>query len=280
MSGDSKKLIAFSYLGSKFTLVDKLEPFFPPHLHFVDVFMGSMIVTLNKKPSKIETVNDINGNIVNFFKVLRDNPYELYTLLYLTPVSREEFNNSWDMENISDLERARRFYIRTKQSFCSMGSQKKSKGWHMTKTKSNASLAETVSKWSNSLHKLFPIVDRITSIQIENRHFRELIPFLDFEEAFFYQDPPYHKEARASFNDYEFEMTDEEHEELAEINHQCKGKIMISGYDCPKMRMLYKDWYFHKFKIKHNNMRNKAVQECIWMNYDPNTVKTQYSIFD
>ena len=79
MSGNSNKLIAINYFGGKFTLADKLQMFFPTHTHFIDVFMGSMAVTLNKYPSKIETVNDINGEIINFFKVLRDNPYELYT---------------------------------------------------------------------------------------------------------------------------------------------------------------------------------------------------------
>ncbi len=280
MSGDSKKMIAFSYLGSKFSIVDKIEPLFPEHIHFIDVFMGSMAVTLNKKRSQIETVNDINGDVVNFFRVLRERPYELYTQLFLTPISREEFNNSWEMENITEMERARRFYVRIRQSFYSMGAQKQSKGWHLVKTQSRSNMAETISKWRNSIDKLFPVIDRLTSVQIENRHFRDLIPVLDFKDAFFYEDPPYPLEVRKSSNDYKFEFTDQDHEELAEINHSCKGKVMISSYDGPMMQSLYKDWYFIKLPVKLNNIRKSPVQECVWMNYDPNQINGRLSIFD
>lgn len=272
MSGNSKKLIAFNYFGGKFTLADKLQQYFPEHAHFVDVFMGSMVVTLNKKYSSIETVNDINADIVNFFNVLRNQPEELISLLTLTPIARDEFNASWHMDNCSDIERARRFYVRIRQSFCGMGAQRKNKGWHMVKTKSRANLGETISKWHNGIEKLWPVIDRLTHVQIENKDFRDLIRTLDFPGAFFYCDPPYPRDVRNSFNDYRYEFQVKDHEDLSAMLHSIQGKAMISGYDGPTMERLYGTWHKVKFPVKFNNIRSTQVQECIWMNYDPSVI--------
>ena len=268
MSGNTNKLIAFNYFGGKFTLADKLQSFFPEHIHFIDVFCGSMVVTLNKKYSQIDTANDINGDVVNFFKMLRENPDDLISQLILTPIAREEFNYSWNTDNISDIERARRFYVRMRQSFCGMGAQRKNKGWHMVKTKSNATIGETVSRWHNGINKLWPVIQKLTHIQIENRDFRDLIRAIDFPDAFFYCDPPYPKDVRCSFNDYRYEFSQADHDDLAEMLHKIKGKAMISGYDGPTMQRLYGDWRIHRFQVKFNNIRSSQVQECIWMNYD------------
>lgn len=279
MSGNKNKLIAFNYFGGKFSLTEKLENLFPKHLHFIEVFGGSASLTLNKRPSRIETLNDVNDNVVNLFKVLRENPDKLISLLKLTPVARKEFNNSWDMSDCDEIEKARKFYVRIRQSFCGMGAQSKNKGWHMVKTKSNSNKGETISKWQNAIDKLGPVVHRLLDVQIENRCFRELIPSLDFENAFFYCDPPYHKEARCSFNDYAFEFRNKDHEDLSEILHAVKGKVMISGYDCPSMQKLYKGWKMVKFPIKFNNIRSSQVQECVWMNYDPMVESNQLPLF-
>ena len=141
-------------------------------------------------------------------------------------------------------------------------------------------MGETVSKWRNAIQKLWPVVDRLMLIQIEHLDFRDLIPRIDFDGAFFYEDPPYHEEARGSFNDYKHEFSDRDHEELAEINHHVKGKVMISGYDCDSMQRLYKHWNFYRLPMRQNNIRKKPVQECIWMNYDPAKVYGQLSIYD
>ena len=268
MSGNKGKLIAFNYFGGKFTLADKLYQFFPKHIHFIDVFCGSMAVTLNKPYSQIDTANDISGDVVNFFHVLREFPDELIGQLLLTPISREEFNNSWGTEGCSDIEKARRFYVRIRQSFCGMGAQRLNKGWHMVKTKSRTNLGETISKWHSGIEKLYPVISKLTHIQIENKDFRDLISTLDFAGAFFYCDPPYPKDVRGSFNDYKFEFSQQDHEELADILHSIKGKAMISSYDGPTMQRLYGDWRIFRFPIKFNNIRSTQVQECIWMNYD------------
>jgi DNA adenine methylase len=232
-----------------------------------------MAVILNKRPSQIDTANDKNGNVVNFFRVLRDRPDELISKLLLTPIAREEYNNCWVgsqpeyWKDIDDVERARRFFVRTRQSFCGLGSQRKNKGWHLVKTISRSHAPETVSKWHNAIDKLGPIIDRLQDIQIDNQDFRQLIPKLDFKGAFFYQDPPYTEESRASKNDYDFDFKNNDHYELAEINQTLEGKVMISGYDCKMYRDLYRHWNMVELPVKCNNLRSTPVKECIWMNY-------------
>ncbi|MGJ1424524.1 DNA adenine methylase [Sphingobacterium spiritivorum] len=274
MSHNSSKLIAFNYFGGKHTWCDSISAYFPEHIHFIDVFCGSMAITLNKPFSQIDTANDINGDVVHFFKILRDHPDELIRQLLLTPCSREEYNNSWgNIEGISDIERARRFYIRVRQSFYGLGIQRQNKGWHAVKTVSRSQFGETVNKWLNSIPKLFYVAEKLMHIQIENKHYRELIPAMDFEKAFFYLDPPYHPDCRKSSNDYMHDFTHEDHVELAAVAHKIKGLAMLSTYDCKAMRDLYPGWYWVKFPIKKNNIRSGEVEECIVMNYNPELIK-------
>lgn len=272
MSGDSNKKIAFNYFGGKFTWVDHIIKYFPDHIHFIDVFCGSLAITLNKEPSNIDTANDINSEVINFFRVLREQPDQLLQLLKLTPISREEYNICWTstVNGISDLEKARRFYVRVRQSYCGLGIQRKNKGWHMVKTQSRANMGETVSKWRNAIIKLEDVIDRLTSIQIENKDFRKLIFDIDYPGAFFYCDPPYPLDCRKSHNDYKYDFKKSDHEDLAEILHSIKGKAMISGYRSSKTMMdLYKDWRLIVFPSKANNIRSGKVEECVWINYDP-----------
>lgn len=267
MSGNKKKLIAFNYFGGKFQMVQKLYDYFPKHDHFVDLFCGSMVVTLNKPLSNIDTANDINEEVVNFFKTLREQPQELLSLLYLTPTSRQEYDQAWDVEGYSNVEKARRFYVRLRQSFYGLGSQRKNKGWGPTCKNSRANVAEIVSKWLNGVEKLLPVIDRLKCIQIENRDFRELVPLTDDSKTFYYCDPPYHRESRTSHHDYMYDFSNVDHQDLAEVLHRIKGMFMISGYECPKMNKLYKNCVMVPLGDYHTISGRKG-RECIWMNYE------------
>lgn len=271
MSGNKKKAIAFNYFGGKFTWLDYLYSNFPTDFnHLIDLFGGSFCVSLNYKGKVLKTANEIHEDITNFFEVLRNNESELLRLLKLTPCSNLEYNNCW--EPCSDkIESARRFYVRVRQSFFGLGVQRKSKGWHMAKTKLNANGGETVSKWNNAIDKLYTVADIIRSnFQITNFDFNDCIDKIDFEKAFFYCDPPYPKETRASFNDYKFEFTTENHIQLSEKLHKIKGLAMVSSYNSELYNELYSDWRRIEFPIKKNNIRSSDVQEVIWMNYKQN----------
>jgi len=271
MSGNKSKIIAFNYFGGKFTWLDYLYAHFPSDFnHLVDVFGGSFCVSLNYPGRIIKTANEINGEITNFFRILRDREAELIRALELTPVSQCEFSACWNVEGLDDLERARRFYIRVRQSFFGLGAQRQNKGWHMAKTQNNAKGGETVSKWNNSIPKLHKVAKVLRqNFQITNMDYREVIQKTDFKKAFFYCDPPYPKESRASFNDYKFEFSTKQHEDLAEVLHSIKGKAMVSSYNSDLYERLYADWHKVEFPVKKNNIRSGEVREVIWTNYQP-----------
>lgn len=278
MSGNKNKIIAFNYFGGKFTWLDYLYQHFPNKFtHLVDLFAGSMVVSLNYKGNVIKTANEINSDITNFFEVLRNHEPELIRLLLLTPCSELEYNNSWE-PCFDKIELARRFYVRIRQSFFGLGAQRKNKGWHMAKQHVNAAGGETVSRWNNGIEKLHEVADVIRSnFQIVNSHYADCINKVDFSGAFFYCDPPYPLECRKSSNDYKFEFSDDDHRKLSEKLHTIKGKAMISGYDCNLMNELYGDWNKVKFPTKKNNIRSGDVQEVIWMNYQPPLQQTLFS---
>jgi DNA adenine methylase len=270
MSGNTSRKIAFNYFGGKFSWLDYLYDHFPSDfIHLVDVFGGSFAVSLNFNGNVIKTANEINSHITNFFEVLRDHESELLHKLELTPCSKEEYNRCWEYDLSSDkIEAARRLYVRLRQSFFSLGSARKNKGWHMAKTQVNCSGGETVSKWNNALPKLVEIAKELRrNIQITNYDFLDCIQRIDFAGAFFYCDPPYPYETRASKDDYLFEFTTQQHEQLAEKLHKIKGKAMISSYNSDMYESLYSDWTKVEFPKKKNNIRSGEVQEVIWINY-------------
>lgn len=127
---NSKYKKSFTYLGGKFSVLPFVLPVLDiEHNHFVEVFGGSAVVTINRPPSPIETYNDLNNSVVNFFAVLRQKPLDLIDALQLTPHSRKEYQDAWYNENDSDVEKARKFFIRCVQSQYAAGAQQKSKGW-------------------------------------------------------------------------------------------------------------------------------------------------------
>ncbi|MGB5942095.1 MAG: DNA adenine methylase [Leeuwenhoekiella sp.] len=284
MSGNKSKLIAFNYFGGKFSFIDEIYPHFPVDFtHLVDLFAGSFVVSLNYKGKVIKTANEINEEVTNFFKVLRDRPDELLQQLQLTPCSNAEFDNCWNTTG-DDLERARSFYVRVRQSFYGMGVQRQNKGWHMAKQQCNAEGGETVSKWKNALPKLYEVAKVIAeNFQITNFNYLECIDKIDFPHAFFYCDPPYPLSCRASQNDYRFEFTDDDHIALFERLQKIEGRAMVSSYNNDLYEKIYGNngWTKVLLKPKKNNIRSGMVQEVIWYNY-PQTeaVIAQNSLFN
>lgn len=268
MSGNKSKLIAFNYFGGKFSWLQELYDYFPTEFtHLADAFGGSFAVGLNCKGKITRTANEINGAITNFFEVLRDNETELMRLLELTPCSKEEYNKCWEYTP-DKIEAARRFYVRVRQSFFSLGASRKNKGWHMCKTQNNANGGETVSKWNNALLKLPEVAKEIRkNFQITNYDVFEFIDRLDFPKIFFYFDPPYPEITRASKNDYLFEFPEAKHIQLAERLHKIEGMAMISSYESGLYDHLYHDWTKILLPPKKNNIRSGEVQEVVWFNY-------------
>ena len=262
------KILAFNYFGGKYQFIQELIPLFPVHEHYVEVMSGSAALVLNKEASKMDTMNDINYDVINFFKVLRDHSDELIRRLSLTPVSRHEYYSSWPMNDSEDhIENARRFFIRCRMSFQGSGITK-STGFNACVTSHQQGVSKNVAKFYNSIDKLPEVINRLQSIQIESLPYQSIIEKYDRPGTFFYVDPPYELRTRNYKKWYVNEFQDKDHNELSEILKSCKAKVMISGYDSDMYQTLYSDWNFIKLKPKSHSMKGSKIwQECIWTNY-------------
>lgn len=265
------KLIAFGWYGGKFSHLDWLLPLLPKTRHYCEPFGGSAAVLLNREPSPIETYNDIDGEVANFFRVLRDKKDALIEAIGLTPFSRAEFEKaiSEPTEDLSDLERARRFYIRARQVRTGLAQKASSGRWAHCRLTSRAEMAGAVSRWLGSIEDLPEITQRLLRVQIEDSPAIEVIKRYDSEGTLFYCDPPYSHDSRGDSNAYGYEMTDDEHRELSRVLHSVKGKVALSSYHCDLMDELYGDWRYIEAPIKNCPSVKKPRREVLWVNYDP-----------
>jgi len=268
-----RKKIAFGWYGGKYSHLDWLLPLLPECRQYCEPFAGSAAVLLNRSPALVETYNDLDGEVVNFFRVLRDNSDDLIRLISLTPFSREEFflavydNNV----NISEVERARRFYIRARQTRTGLA-QKASLGrWANCKNTSRSGMSGAVSRWLGGVDALDAIAERLLRVQIENRPALEVIKLYDNSNTLFYCDPPYLPATRGDANAYAYEMDEAQYHEFAEVINNCKGFVALSGYDHPLMNEFFKGKKWHKtFAEKKPIHSSKDMrQEVLWTNYEP-----------
>lgn len=273
-------IIAFNYFGGKATWIKELEYYFPDHDHFVDVFCGSMAVSLNKKPSDLDTANDLDESVFNFFKVLREQSDKLIEQLHLTAVSRSEYDNAWPVyfDGITDLEHARRFFIRCRQSFQGSG-LKEHTGFNACVTTSEKGKSKNIRKYLSAVDRLPEVVSKLKGIQIENLDYRRLIEKYDRPGTFFYCDPPYELRKRNYKKWYNHEFEDKDHVEMVNVLNKVQGKVMISGYESEMYEDLLKGWFFTKLPPRNHSVKKEKQIECIWTNYDPNQVRKQIDMF-
>ncbi len=269
-----KKKIAFGWYGGKYSHLDWLLPLLPECRHFCEPFGGSAAVLINRQPAPVETYNDLDGELVNFFRVLREQKDELIESIGLTPFSREEFEVAIYSRNdeLSDLERARQFFIKARQVRTGLAQSASTGRWAHCKLTSRAGMAGAVSRWLGSVEGLSEVAQRLLRVQIEHGSAIEVIRRYDSEETLFYCDPPYVHASRGDTNAYKFEMSDKEHIELANVLRSVDGKVALSGYECDLMDELYFDWYVTNAPVKKINSIKQPRQETLWTNYDPRRV--------
>lgn len=269
----SGRLVAFGWYGGKFNHLRWLLPLLPECHHYCEPFAGSGAVLLNREPSPVETYNDIDGEVVNFFRVLRDQPDQLIRAIGLTPFAREEFHRAveCDPTKLSDVERARLFYVRARQARTGLAQTATLGRWANCKNTSRAGMSGAVSRWLGAVDSLPGIAERLLRVQIENRPALDVIKLYDSPETLFYCDPPYLHSTRGDDRAYAFEMDEEEHKELAEVLRRCKGMVAISGYRNELMDHLYDGWFRFDAPVKKTHSVKELRQECLWMNYEPET---------
>ncbi|HLB46942.1 MAG TPA: DNA adenine methylase [Anaerolineales bacterium] len=268
----SKKLIAFGWYGGKFSHLDWLLPLLPPCHHYCEPFAGSGAVLLNRAPSPVETYNDIDGEVANFFRELRDEKEKLVEAIGLTPFSREEFATACVVDpGVSPLERARRFFVRARQVRTGLAQTASLGRWANCKNTSRSGMSGVVSRWLGSIEDLPDIAERLLRVQIENRPALDVIRLYDSPGTLFYCDPPYVHLTRGDRNSYGYEMTDDEHRELAKVLNAARGLVAISNYECKLMDDLYPapKWMRTLAKEKTIHSTKGKRVEALWTNYDP-----------
>lgn len=226
----------FAYYGGKMTLGPAIAELLPMHDHYIEPFAGSLAVLLAKAPSRAETVNDLDGDLVTFWRVLRDRPDELCRAAEMTPHSRSELADAWDDAG-DELEQARRVWVRLTQS---RGHSLKRTGWKFNKCIEAGHAAQRVTSFAS---RMPDSAERLRGVTLENRDALDVIRDYGSEPtACLYVDPPYLGSTRAT--NYRVEMTvDDAHVALADALNECKASVVLSGYDAPLYADLFDGWH-------------------------------------
>lgn len=266
----SKAKAAFGYYGAKQRISKKIIQSLPLHNCWVEAFCGSAAITLSKPPAPIEVINDIDGQIVNFFDQLRKNPGALYEAVSLTPYARQEFHRARKREDdIDDLERARRFLVESMMSVNGVlgGAQS---GFSYSQAYSRGGREARVNRWYNLPERLAAVVERLRGVRVENLDARNLLKmFKDRPATLVYLDPPYFMSRSSG---YVVDAKNEDfHLELLEICIKSKCMILISSYDNKLYNaMLKKEKGWDKVRIKAKTRdttgKDYPRDEIFWRN--------------
>lgn len=257
---------ALRYHGAKWRLAKWIIGHFPDHECYVEPYGGSAAVLLQKARSWLEIYNDKDQQVVNFFRVLREQPDDLVKVIELTPFSKVEWEMSLD-EDPDPVEAARRFYIRSYMSIAGPTAQWRT-GWRrqkvMTKVNDRRKMMPAAMSFMRVDH-LYDVADRLRGVQIECDEGFAVIKRYDSPETLFYLDPPYPSSTRGRWKKtaYAHEMIDEQHRKLATVLHSIKGMAAISGYNCELYDGLYGDWQ-RKDKMTRRNGPGHA-KESLWL---------------
>ena len=248
----------FAYFGGKTTLAPQIAALLPEHEHYVEPFAGSLAVLLAKEPSTAETVNDLDGDLVTFWRVLRDQPDDLERLCILTPHSRAEFELSKSLEVDSDLERARRVWVRLTQS---RSQSMKPTGWKFEKR-----AGSFPGLLKSRAGRMTAVAERLASVSIESKDALELIRYYgDDPTACLYVDPPYLGSTRAT--NYRVEMLDDDaHRTFADALNECKASVVLSGYDSPLYAELFDGWHRKDLAAPTTLSGDTDRTEVLWSN--------------
>lgn len=248
----------FPYYGGKQRIAEKIIATFPEHGHYIEPFAGGLSVLMAKERSKHETVNDLDGRLVNFWRVLRDKPEELYAACFLTPWSRAEQKESVNDDG-DEIESARRVFVLLTQG---RGARLSNTGWRFV---SDPASPTSMSRYRDGyVSRLMPAAERLYGVTLESRDANAVIDTYGKAGALLYVDPPYLYETRAG-SGYGVEMGEGHlHEELAERLNSTAAHVCLSGYDSALYDSLYAGWNRLEISARANS---GSRTEVVWMNY-------------
>lgn len=253
----------FPYFGGKQRIAPWIVDLLPEHDHYVEPFAGSLSVLLTKAPSRMETVNDLDGELMTFWRILRDRPADLVRACALTPHSRAELAATWEPAD-DDLELARRIWCRLAQG---RSGTLRNTGWrhYIDPAGSATSMPGYLTAY---VDRLAAVAERLRAVSLEN------LPALDVigkygkqTRCLLYVDPPYLGSTRP-FSNYRCEMKDaEEHRDLAAALTDCRAAVVLSGYHSPLYDELYAGWHRYETSTMTGNATTaKARTEVLWSN--------------
>lgn len=249
------------YHGSKFSLSPWIIGFFPEHKVYIEPFGGGGSVLLQKRPAKTEIYNDMDGSVVNLFRIVRDREScaELIRLLESTPFSRVEYQAAYD-DPKDDIDAAYKLCVRSFKGMSSKGIWQKS-GFD-TRVNPDGFISR-VNAFRALPDVLAAAAERLVSTVIENDDAIKIIERHDRADALIYCDPPYVRATRGS-SVYKHDMKDDCHIRLAETLHKCVGMVVLSGYPSVLYDDLFQDWM--RIEKPHVADTGKKSVEVVWLN--------------
>ena len=252
----------FAYYGGKTLLAEQIAAMLPTHEHYVEPFAGSLAVLLAKPAARWETVNDLDGDLVTFWRVLRDQPVDLARLASLTPHSREEYvTSSRALDVESDLERARRVWVLLTQN---RSQSMRHSGW---KYRADASMGTSMPDYLAAYaERIESAAQRLRNVSLENRDALDVIrDYGKHANVCIYADPPYLGSTRATGYRHELKG-DDQHRVLADALNACEASIVLSGYDSPLYAELFDGWHATRLKAPTSLSGEGGRVEVLWSN--------------
>ena len=256
------------WVGGKKNLRKELVEMMPEHYQYVEVFAGALWVMLEKEPCKLEIVNDVNGDLINFYKVIKDEEKckNLINDLYFLPKSRELFDNfdkilEQQRETLSDIDRAVIFYYLLKLVY----------GGRFDRKKKSFCVSNDGRKQIN--YDKFPdefiaLHERLRDVYIEKQDYSYILKKYDREDCLFFLDPPY---LDTTEHNYGVNFGLKEYERLKEILSQLKGKWILTCNNKPELCELFKNFNIKNtdvnYSICSNDKGRKKYEELIITNY-------------
>lgn len=254
------------YPGAKWSLAHWIIGHFPQHHSYLEPFFGSGAVLFNKPRSNIETINDLDGDVVNLFECIRRDPEQLGRLVYFTPYSRQEHEKTYLPDLPADpFERAAQFLVRCNQGY-GFRTNEIRVGWK--NDVQGRERAYAARNWAELPNGILQAAERLRGVQIECRPAVEVISRFNASNVLIYCDPPYVLSARSGGKrQYKHEMTDKDHLELLAALKQHSGPVLLSGYPSAMYDAELSGWY--RAEAASTDQLSRTRQEILWMNFEP-----------
>jgi DNA adenine methylase len=270
--------------GGKFYLARRIIALMPPHLTYVEAYGGGLSVLLARDPDDprlwlgsdsshrgvSELVNDINGRLIGFWRVLRDEAtFDTFRRVVETiPLARPEWEQAHEHEYGADaVADAVAFFVNCRQSLAG----RQNSFTAITRNRTRRHMNGNVSEWLSAVDGLAAVHARLRRVLVENKPALEIIKSEDGPGALFYLDPPYVHQTRAAKKVYDFEMTERDHRELLDVLRQVQGKVLLSGYRNPLYDERLSGWRRVDFDIANHasgSGSKRRMTECVWANFD------------